>query len=90
MGPPRSYSSGCQKRKKKQRIEQLVESQRGAMDKFFTSNNQTGLFEHIDTIESIENKVNQEEENKDMGTKEGNRNENDQNISNENEDECGM
>ena len=78
MGPPRSYPSGCQKRKKKRRIEQLVESQRGAMDKFFTSNNQTGLSGHIDTVESIENEVNQEEGNKNLWTEEGNRNENDQ------------
>ena len=68
-------------------MEQLVESQRGVMDNFFTSNNQIGLSAHINTIESIENEVNQEEGNKDLGTEEGNRNENDQNISNENEDE---
>ena len=59
-------------------MEQLVESQRGVMDNFFTSNNQTGLSGHIDTVESIENEVNQEEGNKNLWTEEGNRNENDQ------------
>jgi hypothetical protein len=32
----RKFESGSQKRKKKQRIEKLIQSQQGAMDRFIT------------------------------------------------------
>jgi hypothetical protein len=31
---PRKYESGCQKHRKKQRLEELTQSQKGAMDRF--------------------------------------------------------
>ena len=34
----RKYASGSEKRKKKKRVDELVESQKGAIDKFFKSN----------------------------------------------------
>jgi hypothetical protein len=37
---PRKYESGHQKLKKKRRIEKLIESQKGALEKFVTSNKQ--------------------------------------------------
>ena len=40
MSLKRSYPSGCEKRKKKQRVEQLAESQIGAINKFFASGKQ--------------------------------------------------
>ena len=34
----RKYASGSEKRKKRKRVDKLVESQKGAIDKFFKSN----------------------------------------------------
>ena len=34
----RKYASGSEKRKKRKRVDELVESQKGAIDKFFKSN----------------------------------------------------
>jgi len=38
---PKKHASGSEKRKKKRRIEEFKESQRGALDKFFKSNTST-------------------------------------------------
>ena len=37
---PRKYNSGCEKRKKKQKLENFIQSQLGALDKFFGSKKQ--------------------------------------------------
>ncbi|AQK53421.1 hypothetical protein Zm00014a_042482 [Zea mays] len=37
----RRYASGSEKRKRKKRTEEFIESQRGAMDRFLTSNPRT-------------------------------------------------
>ncbi|XP_057514940.1 uncharacterized protein LOC130796584 [Actinidia eriantha] len=50
MSPKRSYPSGCEKRKKKQRVEQLAESQRGDINKFFVSDRQAEQ-----SVEDLEN-----------------------------------
>ena len=36
----KNFESGCQKHKKKQRIEDLIQSQKGAMDRFVTKQSQ--------------------------------------------------
>ena len=36
----KNFESGCQKHKKKQRIEDLIQSQKGAMDRFITKQSQ--------------------------------------------------
>nr|TKW16837.1 hypothetical protein SEVIR_5G325500v2 [Setaria viridis] len=38
----RKYESGNEKRKRKRRVDELIESQRGALDKFFKSNQRLG------------------------------------------------
>ena len=38
---PKKHASRSEKRKKKRRIEGLIESQRGSIDKFFKSNTST-------------------------------------------------
>jgi len=40
---PKKHASGSEKRKKKRRIEEFKESQRGALDKFFKSNTSTTI-----------------------------------------------
>ncbi|TXG63391.1 hypothetical protein EZV62_010385 [Acer yangbiense] len=47
--PSRKYSSGAEKRKKKQRIEALVQSQVGSIDKFFSSTKQVET-SHVDLV----------------------------------------
>ena len=37
----RKYASGSEKRKKRKRVDELIESQRGAMDRFFSKNTGT-------------------------------------------------
>ena len=71
MSPKRSYPSGCEKRKKKQRVEQLAESQRGAINKFFASDRQAE--QSVEDLENdeFETLVNNENENL-VDEKEGN------------------
>ena len=80
MSLKRSYPSGCEKRKKKQRVEQLAESQRGAINKFFASGRQAKQsiedmkndeFEILVTNEN-ENLVDEQEGNGDIGSGEAN------------------
>ena len=52
----RKYDSGCQKRKKKKRIEEMIKSQRGAIDKFVTKESQSSLDnQHVDTCDENPN-----------------------------------
>ena len=41
MPPTRKYPSGSEKRKKKQRVEELIQSQARVLDRFFISKNQS-------------------------------------------------
>ncbi|XP_028118912.1 uncharacterized protein LOC114316455 [Camellia sinensis] len=59
----RNYPSGFAKRKKKQRVEKLVESQRGAINKFFTGGKQTEQSVEDLNSEEFETLVNNENEN---------------------------
>ncbi|KAL7186434.1 hypothetical protein ACSBR2_028222 [Camellia fascicularis] len=59
----RNYPSGFAKRKKKQRVEKLVECQRGAIDKFFTSDKQIEQLVEDLNSEEFETLVNNENEN---------------------------
>ncbi|KAL7228070.1 hypothetical protein ACSBR1_022861 [Camellia fascicularis] len=59
----RNYPSGFTKRKKKQRVEKLVECQRGAIDKFFTSDKQIEQSVEDLNSEEFETLVNNENEN---------------------------
>jgi hypothetical protein len=34
----RKFESGCAKRKRKEKVEKLIKSQEGALDKFFSNN----------------------------------------------------
>ncbi|KAI8543630.1 hypothetical protein RHMOL_Rhmol08G0233400 [Rhododendron molle] len=69
--PPRKYPSGHEKRKKKQRVEALIKSQKGAMDKFFSINNKkigSSVEEHENLVNDVaENMVNEKEESADLG-----------------------
>jgi hypothetical protein len=60
----RKFESGSQKRKKKQRIEKLVQSQQGAMDRFITKQSQVSSDNPTpdnDPIDPLENNVEVEE-----------------------------
>ncbi|KAL7175267.1 hypothetical protein ACSBR2_028971 [Camellia fascicularis] len=59
----RNYPSGFAKRKNKQRVEKLVECQRGAIDKFFTSDKQAEQSVEDLNNEEFETLVNNEKEN---------------------------
>ncbi|GMJ12180.1 hypothetical protein HRI_004887200 [Hibiscus trionum] len=43
----RKYDSGCEKRKKKKRIDELTQSQRGSLDKFFIKESQMSENENV-------------------------------------------
>ncbi|KAI8523807.1 hypothetical protein RHMOL_Rhmol13G0100800 [Rhododendron molle] len=60
---PRKFMSGHEKRKRKQRIDTLIQSQAGSLDKFFGSKKQK---ESSNVVENLENK----EEWEDMGNEE--------------------
>ena len=49
------YLSGCQKRKKKQKIDELIKSQAGDIDKFFRSKNQIESSGPSVVVEDVEN-----------------------------------
>ena len=66
--PPKKYESGCEKRKRKKIIEKLIQSQKGALNKFLikepqqipienenVDNVDVGVLENVVTIEDIEN-----------------------------------
>jgi hypothetical protein len=50
----RKYPSGSEKRKRKKRTDEFIETQRGAMDKFFSSNSTTSKNQNEMAIVSIE------------------------------------
>ena len=58
---PRKHESGCDKRKKRKRLEQLTLSQKGALDKFFVKN--LGLSSHLEELSENENNDNDNEPN---------------------------
>ncbi|XP_028073013.1 uncharacterized protein LOC114275213 [Camellia sinensis] len=74
----RNYPSGFAKRKKKQRVEKLVECQRGAIDKFFTSDKQIEQSvedlnsEEFETLVNNKNKNLVDNENENLVDEEGN------------------
>ena len=79
---PRKYLSGFEKRKKKQRIDNLIQSQARALDKFFCDKKQpesSSLVEDVESEEQI-NLGNKEQE--DLG------NENEEDLMNEKSNEC--
>ncbi|KAL5732545.1 hypothetical protein ACOSP7_031901 [Xanthoceras sorbifolium] len=53
---PRKHESGCQKRNKRKKIEQMVQSQKGALDKFLKSSCLTQ-----ESVNELEQLVNEEE-----------------------------
>ncbi|XP_024626895.1 zinc finger MYM-type protein 1-like [Medicago truncatula] len=66
--PPKKYESGCEKRKRKKRIEKLIQSQKGALNKFLikepqqipienenVDNVDVGVLENVVTVQDIEN-----------------------------------
>ena len=66
--PPKKYESGCEKRKRKKRIEKLIQSQKGALNKFLIKEPQqipienenahnvdVGVLENVVTIEDNDN-----------------------------------
>ncbi|KAI3706499.1 hypothetical protein L6452_24285 [Arctium lappa] len=67
----RKYDSGCEKRKKKKRIEEIIKSQRGSLDKFVTKESQSSRDnQHVDAFDenpNLENLVgNQNDSNDDI------------------------
>jgi hypothetical protein len=50
----RKYPSGSEKRKRKKRADEFIETQRGAMDKFFSSNSRTSRNQNEMAIVAIE------------------------------------
>ncbi|KAI8559259.1 hypothetical protein RHMOL_Rhmol04G0158700 [Rhododendron molle] len=74
--PPKRQLSGHQKRIKKQKREALINSQKGAIKKFFSSNEnvQSSVEEHenlvIDVAENLVNEEQVEEECGDLGVEE--------------------
>ena len=50
----RKYPSGSEKRKRKKRADEFIETQRGAMDKFFSSNSKTSRNQNEMAIVAIE------------------------------------
>lgn len=63
MSTVRKYDSGYQKRKKKKRIEELIQSQKGSLDKFVIKESQTSVEnEHID-VNLADTNVNASNEN---------------------------
>ncbi|KAL5758691.1 hypothetical protein ACOSP7_021302 [Xanthoceras sorbifolium] len=53
---PRKHESGCQKRNKRKKIKQMVQSQKGALDKFLKHNCLTQ-----DSVNELEQPINEEE-----------------------------
>ncbi|XP_042027263.1 zinc finger MYM-type protein 1-like [Salvia splendens] len=49
----RKYASGSEKRKKRKRVDELIESQRGAMDRFFSNRTSTGTSRNPDELALI-------------------------------------
>ncbi|KAG6406151.1 hypothetical protein SASPL_133750 [Salvia splendens] len=49
----RKYASGSEKRKKSKRVDELIESQRGAMDRFFSNRTSTGTSRNPDELALI-------------------------------------
>jgi hypothetical protein len=50
----RKYPSGSEKRKRKKRADEFIETQRGAMDKFFPSNSRTSRNQNEMVVVAIE------------------------------------
>ncbi|KAI8529141.1 hypothetical protein RHMOL_Rhmol12G0203300 [Rhododendron molle] len=69
----RSYPSGHEKRKKKQRLEKIINSQRGAIDKFITIDKPTEFL--VEDLEKNKNLMNEEEGNGNFGSGEANQDE---------------
>ena len=51
---PKKYLSGFEKRKKKQRIDNLIQSQEGVLDKFFCNKKQSESSSLVEDVESEE------------------------------------
>lgn len=49
---PRKYTSGSQKRYKRKRVDEIIKTQRGALDKFLKSSSSL-----VDEVEPIENET---------------------------------
>jgi hypothetical protein len=67
---PRKHASGCQKRKKRKRINELIESQRGSIDKFFKSSRSTSADGGEVMVDAVDEETNTNPE--DQGPAEGN------------------
>jgi hypothetical protein len=49
----RKYASGSEKRKKRKKVDELIESQRGAIDIFFPKNTSTSNSRNIDELARV-------------------------------------